>query len=123
MRARRATASIETAWNPSSATSRFVTSRICSRRAPALRRVTSGYTTVGYGRRRRDHRQRFLGTGHGHPAAPPRPGRLRRARARQRRRGHLALQHVPGLRLRRALAPVLVLVRAEPGLERDVLVA
>ena len=38
------------------------------------------------------------------------------ARARQRRRRHLARQHLPGRRLRRALAPVLVLVRAQPGL-------
>ena len=39
---------------------------------------------------------------------------LRRARARGRRRRHLAFQHLPRLRLRRAVAPLLVLVRAEP---------
>ena len=47
--------------------------------------------------------------------------RLRRARARRRRRRHLARQHLPGLRLRRAVAPVLVLVRAEPRLEPHLL--
>ena len=46
-----------------------------------------------------------------------------RARARRRRRRHLARQHLPGLRLRRALAPLLVLLRAEPGLEPHLLAA
>ena len=44
-------------------------------------------------------------------------------RPRRRRRRHLARQHLPGLPLRRALAPVLALVRAEPALERVVLPA
>ena len=43
--------------------------------------------------------------------------------ARHRGRRHLAGQHLPGLRLRRALAPVLVLVRAEPGLVAQLLPA
>ena len=38
--------------------------------------------------------------------------RLRRPRARPRRRRHLAGQHLPRLRLRRAVPPLLVLVRA-----------
>ena len=40
-----------------------------------------------------------------------------------RRRRHLARQHLPGLRLRRAVAPLLVLVRAQPGLEPSLLAA
>ena len=39
------------------------------------------------------------------------------------RRRDVALQHLSRLRLRRALAPVLVLVRAEPGLDADLLAA
>ena len=43
--------------------------------------------------------------------------RLRGPRARRRRRRHLARQHLPGLRLRRPVAPLLLLVRAQPGLD------
>ena len=49
--------------------------------------------------------------------------RLRRARARRRRRRHLARQHLPRLRLRRAVAPLLVLLRPQPGLEPQLLAA
>ena len=49
--------------------------------------------------------------------------RLRAPRARRRHRRHLAGQHLPGLPLRRALAPLLVLVRAQPGLVPHVLAA
>ena len=42
--------------------------------------------------------------------------RLRRPRARLERRRHLARQHLPRLRLRRPVAPLLVLLRAQPGL-------
>ena len=44
--------------------------------------------------------------------------RLRRARAGRRRRRHVARQHaIPGCAVRRAVAPVLVLLRAEPGVD------
>ena len=68
-------------------------------------------------RRHRHHRQRLLRAGHGDPPEAGGDRGLHRARARRRRRRHLALQHLPGLRLRRALAPLLVLVRAQPGLD------
>ena len=41
----------------------------------------------------------------------------------RRPRRHLARQHLPGLRVRRAVVPLLVLVRAEPVLVADVLAA
>ena len=72
-------------------------------------------------RRHRDRRQRVLRPRHGHPPEAGGERRLRGARARRRRRRHLALQHLSRLRLRRALPPLLVLVRAEPRVERDLL--
>ena len=72
-------------------------------------------------RRHRDHRQRVLGPRHGDPPQAGGDRRLHRARARRRCRRDLALQHLSGLRLRRALASVLVLLRAQPGVERDLL--
>ena len=39
----------------------------------------------------------------------------------RRRRRHLARQHLPGLRLRRPVAPLLVLLRPQPRLDRDLL--
>ncbi len=67
-----------------------------------------------------DHRDRILGAGDGHRAAEagrglPDPGEGRRGRR------HLAGQHLSGRSLRRAVAPVLVLVRAEAGLGLRVL--
>ena len=61
----------------------------------------------------------FSGLGHGHRAAEagrglPDPGEGRRGRR------HLAGQHLPGLRVRRAVAHVLVLVRAESRLAAHV---
>ena len=56
----------------------------------------------------------------GPPAQGGRRG-LRRARTRRRRRRDVALQHVSRLRLRRPVAPVLVLVRAQPGLDAHLL--
>ena len=47
--------------------------------------------------------------------------RPRRARAGRRRRRHLAGQQLPRLPLRRPVPPLLVLVRPEPGLDRDLL--
>ncbi len=41
-------------------------------------------------------------------------GELRRPRTRRRRGGHLARQHLPGCRVRRPVAPVLVLLRSRP---------
>ena len=49
--------------------------------------------------------------------------RLRRPRARGRGRRHLAGQHLSRLRVRRPVAPVLVLVRAEPRVDADLLAA
>ena len=49
--------------------------------------------------------------------------RLRAPRAGRRRRRHLAGQHLPGLPLRRAVAPLLVLLRAEPELVQHLLAA
>ena len=72
---------------------------------------------------RPDHRQRFRRARRGDPADQGRPRRLPRHRARQRGRRHLARQHLPGRRLRRALAPVLVLLRAQPELVALVLPA
>ena len=71
----------------------------------------------------RDRRHRLLRDRHGDPAAPGRRARLRAARARRRARRHLARQHLPGLPLRRPLAPLLVLVRAQPELVEHVLAA
>ena len=68
-------------------------------------------------RRHRDRRRRVLRPRHGDPAAAGGHRGLRRARARRRRRRHLVGQHLPRLRLRRPVAPLLVLVRAEPGLD------
>ena len=72
-------------------------------------------------RRHRDHRQRLLRPRDGHPPQAGGDRGLHRARAWGRRRRHLALQHVPGLRLRRSVAPLLLLLRAQPRLERDLL--
>ena len=47
--------------------------------------------------------------------------RLRRPRAGARRRRHLAGQHLPRRRVRRAVQPLLVLLRAEPGLDAHLL--
>ncbi len=71
--------------------------------------------------RRRHHRQRVRRPRHRDPPASGGDRGLRRAREGRRRRRHLAREHVPGHRVRRALAPVLVLVRAEPRLVADVL--
>ena len=59
----------------------------------------------------------FGGIGAAHQAARGGHRRLRDPRARGRARRHLAGEHVPRLRLRRPVAPVLVLLRAQPGLE------
>ena len=64
----------------------------------------------------RHHRRRLRRAGRRHPASSSRAPRLRRPRARRRRRRHLAGQHLPGLRLRRPVAPLLVLLRAQPAL-------
>jgi hypothetical protein len=69
----------------------------------------------------RHSRLGFLGAGHGDPPQAGRDRGLRGARARRRRGGDLAGEHLPGLPVRRALAPLLVLVRAQPEVEPDVL--
>ncbi len=53
---------------------------------------------------------------HGHPARPPGQGVVRHHRAGRRRRRDLAGQPLSGRVLRHPLAPVLVLLPAEPGL-------
>ena len=65
----------------------------------------------------------FGGLGAAHRAAALGPPRLRHPGAGRLGRRHLAGQHLSGLRLRRALAPVLVLVRAQPGLVAQLLAA
>ena len=72
-------------------------------------------------RRHRDHRQRLLRPRDGDPPQAGGDRGLHRARTRGRRGRHLALQHLPGLRLRRALAPLLLLLRAQPRLDRHLL--
>ena len=63
----------------------------------------------------RDRRQRVRRPRHGDPPQGGRDRGLRRARARRRRRRHVAGEHLSRLPVRRPLAPVLVLLRAEPG--------
>ena len=72
-------------------------------------------------RRHRDHRQRLLRPRDGDPAQAGGDRGLHGARTRGRRRRHLALQHVSGLRVRRPVAPLLVLLRPQSRVERDVL--
>ena len=71
----------------------------------------------------RDRRHRLLGARHGDQAETGGRARLRAARARRRHRRHLAREHLSGLPLRRALSPLLVLVRAEPELVEHLLAA
>ena len=69
-----------------------------------------------------DRRRRLRRDRYGDPSQTSRDRGLRRARARRRRRRRLALQHLSGLPLRRALAPLLVFLRAQPGLVADLLI-
>ncbi len=69
----------------------------------------------------RHRRLRLLRAGHGHPPQAGGRARLRGARARRRPRRHLARQHLPRLPLRRAVASLLVLVRAQPELVQHLL--
>ena len=73
--------------------------------------------------RHRDHRRRVLRSRRGDPAPPAGDRRFRRARAARRRGRHVVGEHLSGLRVRRAVASVLVLLRAEPGVEPDLLPA
>ena len=59
--------------------------------------------------------------GDGHSPARGRHRGLRRAREGRRRRRHVARQQLSRLRLRRALAPVLVLLRPEPRVDEHLL--
>ena len=70
----------------------------------------------------RHHRDRILRPGHGHRAAEAGRG-LRHPGEGRRRRRHLAGQQLSRLRLRHPVAPVLVLVRAQAGLEEPVLLS
>ena len=65
-------------------------------------------------RRGRDRRGRVRRARHGHRTAPGGPRRLRRARAGGLRRRNLARQHLPGRRVRRALAPLRLRRAPEP---------
>ena len=71
--------------------------------------------------RRGDHRERLFGPGHGDPPEGGRLPGLRGHRTWLGRGRHLVLQHLSGLPVRRPLAPVLVLLRAQPGLVADLL--
>ena len=71
----------------------------------------------------RDPRHGLLRPRRRHPPQAGRHRRLRRARAGVRRRRHVAPQHLSRVRLRHPVAPVLVLVRAEPGLDAHLLAA
>ena len=82
---------------------------------------TSATTAGVRAHRHADHRQRVRRPRRGDQADPGRQDRLPRARTRQRRRRYLARQHLPGCGVRRALAPVLLLVRTEPGVDAVVL--
>ena len=68
------------------------------------------------------HRDGIRRPGHGHRAAAPRRGLRHRGEGRRHRR-HLAGQQLPRLRMRRAVAPLFVLLRAESHLEQAVLAA
>src|SRR5438270_2791787 len=97
----------------------------------------TGYITVSYGTetracreephgepsRHRDRGNGLLRPRHGDPPEAGGARRLRGARARLGRWRHLALQHLSGLRVRRPLAPLLLLLRPEPGVEPDLLAA
>ena len=73
--------------------------------------------TSTHDRRRRDRRERVRRARRRGAARRGGPRRLRRPGEGREPRRHLARQHLPGLRLRRAVAPVLVLLRPEPGLD------
>src|SRR5215210_2965138 len=71
----------------------------------------------------RDRRHGLLGPRHGDQAEAGGRGGLRAPRARRRHRRHLAGQHLPRLPLRRAVASLLLLVRAESQLVQHLLAA
>ena len=81
-------------------------------------------TTTGNGvrspRRHRDRRQRVRRARHGLPAAAGGDRRLRDPRARRGRGRHVVVEHLPRLPVRHPVAPLLVLVRTEPGVEPHV---
>jgi hypothetical protein len=66
---------------------------------------------------RRDHRQRLRGAGRGHPAQAARARTTSSSSSARRGRRDVARQQLPGLRLRRAVAPLLLLLRAQPRLD------
>ena len=69
---------------------------------------------------RGDRRRRTLRPRDGHAAAPVGRRDVHHRGAVRRCRRHLAGQHLPGVQLRRAVAPLLVLLRAEDRLESPV---
>ena len=73
--------------------------------------------------RDRGRRQRLLRHRDGRGAETKRPRDFVVLEKRRRRRGDLAREHLPGLSLRRPQPRLLVLVRPEPRLERDLLPA
>ena len=141
MPASRATASIETAWKPRSATSALVASSSCSRRSlgahPCGWRASchARYVTVpvSYGYRNAPpwtttSTSRIVGSGFSGLGMAIRLKREGMDDFVVLERGDDVggtwwVNTYPGLRLRRAVAPLLVLVRAQPGLDADLLAA
>lgn len=71
----------------------------------------------------RDHRQRLRRALGSHTSETAGRGGLPRLRARRGCWRHVTRQQLPGLRLRRAVAPLLLLLRAEPRLDAQLLPA
>ena len=132
MPAARATASIETAWKPSATTIAFVASSSCSRRcSPVIRvaMINAGYRTVTYGNvTSMDVSIAIVGSGFSGLGLAV---RLRRAGLEdfvvlERGDGVGGTWHYntyPGCACDVPVAPVLVLVRAQPGLDAHLLPA
>ena len=69
----------------------------------------------------RDHRRGHVGHPRRDQAAGSRLRRLRALREGRPPRRHVAREHVPGHRVRRAVAPLQLLLRAQPGVEPPLL--
>ena len=111
---------------PYDVTFRFKTGAHPNQRAHSMTQLEAPVAPLGRGSspKTRPHsrgRCRVLGARPGH--APARGGdrRLRDPRTLERCRRHVARQHLPWLRLRRPLPPLLVLLRAESRLEPHLL--
>ena len=85
-----------------------------------LMTAASPCRSPGAGGRLPDHRRRILRPRRCHQADAGRPHRPGHPGAGRGRRRDLARQHLPRLPVRRAVEPVLLLLRSEAGLERDI---